>query len=87
MKDHAVRLLLQPGCDGELTSWLDAEGGSLIGTLRKAWGDDAFSGLADVLRIIVVRWHRLKALGGIQLPAATETCALAVAHLLPVLQR
>ena len=77
----------QPGCNGEVTSWLDAEGRSLIGTLRKAWGDDAPGHLAAVLQTILVRWLHLEALGGTQLPAATETCALAVAHLLPVLQR
>lgn len=59
--------------------WLNAEGASLIGTLRKAWCDDAPRNLAMLYVIIVQRQLQTEA------PAADDSCALAVAHLLPAL--
>lgn len=64
-------------------SWLDTEGASLIGTLRKAWGDEAPRHLGGFLLELLERGQRL----GLESPAAAESCALGVAHLLPVLLR
>lgn len=75
-----------PGSD---IAWLDAEGGSFIATLRKAWTDDAPHSLVALLILLVVRVE----VGGLgpepseKDAASIETAALAVAHLLPVMVR
>lgn len=74
------------GMDGTTETkyrWLDAEGASLICTLRKAWGDDAPWSLGFLLEAIVVRGMK----DGRDLPAAAESAALGTAHLLPALLR
>lgn len=64
-------------------SWLDAEGISLIGTLGKAWEDDAPRTLGRLLKLLVVRGQHT----GRQNPGAAKSCALGVAHLLPAMLR
>ena len=66
-----------------LATWLDAEGASLIGTLRKAYGNEAHLGLLQLIDQLVERAEEL----GAGHPAAAETRALGVAHLLPVVLR
>lgn len=70
--------------EGSPFRWLDAQGGSLIRTLGKAWGDEAPAGLMQILRMLVARRGQA---GPQQRAAAAESCALAVAHLLPALLR
>ena len=83
MKSGALRMLdCSLNAGAEHYDWLDAEGGSLIGTLRKAWGNDAPEPLAWILSQLVGRIFTTE--GD---PAAAETAALAVAHLLPVVLR
>lgn len=63
--------------------WLDMEGASLIVTLRKAWGRGGPPrGSWDVAALIMIC---------VQAPgaedSAIQSCALAIAHLLPALTR
>ena len=64
--------------------WLDAEGSSLIRTLGKAWGGDAPYKLSRLFARLVLR-HVNSTSGSEAGSAATETCALAVAYILPAL--
>ena len=69
--------------DSTAPRWPDAEGGSFICTLGKAWGDDAPAALDDLLTMLVDRSHHL----GRQNAATSESAALGVAHLLPTALR
>lgn len=78
MRDNALMLLLHSMAPGVL---LDAEGRSLLRTMGKAWGEEAPPLLAAVFRALFP--NTLSTSGGN--PAAAESRALAVAHLLPAL--
>lgn len=65
-------------------SWLDGvKGASLILTLRKVWGAADPTDMGSLVATLMLRrgWPESDA------DAALETCALAVAHLLPVFTR
>lgn len=62
--------------------WLDTEGASLIGTLRKVWNEEE-PRLRGMLLISLL--HRAQTPGIADPAAALESCALGVAHLLPAL--
>ena len=62
--------------------WPEAEGRSLIGTLRKAWGKDAPVALVFFVGFLL-EWRREIEPGD---TAAEESIAMGVAHLLPVLR-
>ena len=81
----ASELVLKTSLSSEdpLSGWLDAEGASLIGTLRKAYGNQAPLSLVQLLARLVERAEVL----GAGHPAAAETRALCVAHLLPAVLR
>ena len=72
------------GEDMSSTKWLDAEGSSLIRTLGKAWGGDAPFILARLFEGLVLR-HFKPTAGSEVRPAASQTCSLAVAYILPTL--
>lgn len=55
----------------------------MIGTLRKAWGDEAPCSLGYLLLIIFMRGYRTQPHSS----AAAESAALGAAHLLPALLR
>ena len=69
--------------DSILKNWLDASGSSVIRTLSKVWEDDAPELLGWLLMRLLARSHLFRA----EIPAAAESAALGVAHLLPVLLR
>ena len=69
--------------EDKASRWVDAEGASLIGTLRKSFGNQAPLSLLQLLGKMVERADVL----GAGHPAATETRALCVAHLLPAVLR
>lgn len=82
IEEWALGLLLgsAPGCSPDLTScWLDAEGASLIGTLRKAIGAAAQPRLSGMISSLVERNCVL----GTQHATAADSAGLAIAHLLP----
>ena len=81
----AIDLVLTTSMSGDdpLSGWLDAEGASMIGTLRKASGNQAPLSLVQLLARLVEQAEVL----GAGHPAAAETCALCVAHLLPAVLR
>ena len=68
------------------TKWLDAEGSSLIRTLGKAWGEDAPFRLASLFEVLVLR-HVSPTMDSEAGSAASQTCPLAVAYILPTLLR
>lgn len=83
IKRHAMRQILAVcgGARGAPFLWLDAEGASLIGTLRKAWlGTPPPPLLATFISRLLERGIVL----GAEDAAAVQSCALGVAHLLPV---
>ena len=64
--------------------WLDVEGSSLIRTLGKAWGDDISLNLSRLFEGLVLR-HVNPTTDSEAGSAATQTCALAMAYILPTL--
>ena len=82
-KSHALRLVACTSVCAEGFHWLDPEGASLIGTLRKAWFDNAPASLAWLVMKLCIRAHQLGSENG----AASESASLAVAHLLPLVIR
>ena len=72
------------GGDTSPAEWLDAEGSSLIRTLGKAWGEYRPGRLAKIFEILVVR-HLSPTAGRKGDPAVSQTCALAVAYILPII--
>ena len=62
--------------------WPEAEGRRLIGTLRKAWGEEAPFQVAFFVEFLL-DWRREIKPGD---TAAEESIAMGVAHLLPVLR-
>lgn len=61
--------------------WLNAEGASLIGTLRKAWQGEMPDEPTTLIERLIERGQLL----GTEGPSAFEACALAVVHLLPAM--
>ena len=68
-----------PAARARTCSWLDAEGASLIGTMRKFWSREAPSLWANTLLLLFERGRDGED------PAVAESRALGIAHLLPVL--
>ena len=82
-KTAAVQYLMQAAKKATMQPrWPEAEGRSLIGTLRKAWGEEAPVVVTFLVRILL-DWRRAIEPGD---TAAEESIAMGVAHLLPVLR-
>ena len=76
--------------DSNGVQWLDEEGASLIGTLRKAWKDDVPFRVVDLTSILIMRADTRDASPEEleKKPAgAMDSAGLAVAHLLPTVLR
>lgn len=86
MIETALTFLMQTSSliDNPSSRWMDAEGASLLATLRKAYADDAPIELEFLLGHVV---RRSEEVGFATRAAAAESAALAVAHLLPALLR
>ena len=87
VREEALAQLLKT-CASDATSacskWLDAEGSSLIRTLGKAWGGEAPLRLSRLFEGLVLRIYDTTT-GSDAGPAASQTCSLAVAYILPTL--
>ena len=89
VRQHALAQLLDASASApptavNSTEWLDAEGSSLIRTLGKVWGGNAPYELSRLLERLVLR-HFNSMSGSGAGSAASETCSLAVAFILPAL--
>lgn len=80
---NALNMLAAASCGNATCIWLDAEGASLIGTLHKTVGDEQPLILGRLLINLVQRACNDRVTD----PAAANTAALGVAHLLPGLVR
>lgn len=78
---------IRPGPLGDIWSnrWLDGEGASVIGTLRKAMGRDGERSTYPHACSLMFRFFVRAQMHEGEDPAPAESFALAVAHLLPAL--
>ena len=78
---YPIELLLCtfPAALARTCRWLDAEGASLIGTMRKLWSSEAPSLWLNTLLLLFERVRDGED------PAVAESLALGIAHLLPPL--
>ena len=79
MKRDTMILLLDQAKTDVIDGWPDEEGGSLIRTLAKAWGDGVPSDGGIIYYLLFLLIPR----AGLRIPGARDSSALVVAHLLP----